>query len=87
MINRSVQIVILALLVAFPVSAQESSERSAGKRYLASDDVIKALIKARLPIEGSVVYTEETDPNKLMGRPGQSSCRQIWMRFTTATTE
>jgi hypothetical protein len=37
---------------------------------LAADDVVLALAAAGLPVELTVVYTEATDPNDLLGRPG-----------------
>jgi hypothetical protein len=37
---------------------------------LAADDVVAGLAEAGLPVELTVVYTEASDPNDLLGRPG-----------------
>ena len=48
------------------------------KQQLTADDVLGAFKEAKLPIEDDVVFTDETDPNKLLGRPHQYIGKASW---------
>ena len=52
---------------------------------LSAKDIMEALIAAGFPLYGYVDYTEETDVNKLLGRPNQytSKCNAYERRITT----
>lgn len=60
------------------LQADVTDSIESAKRELTAERVINALIESGLPIAGSVVYTEETDPNKLLGRPGQYKGKVSW---------
>jgi hypothetical protein len=45
---------------------------------LTAEDVLNALKAAKLPIEKEIVYMEENDPNKLLGRPNQYVGKANW---------
>lgn len=43
-----------------------------------SQSITAALEKSGLPITGVQAFTAETDPNKLLGRPGQYTVKVSW---------
>lgn len=45
--------------------------QEAPSKPLTASQVTSDLQKAKLPVTGVIVYTESSDPNKLMGRPNQ----------------
>jgi hypothetical protein len=45
---------------------------------LTAEAVLAALKAAGLPVEREIVYTTETDPNKLLGRPNQYTGKASW---------
>lgn len=47
-------------------------------QQLKTEEVMNAFNKANLPIEKEVLFTEEDDPNKLLGRPNQYSGKASW---------
>lgn len=51
-------------------SSSISSQATSGTQ-LSAKDVIDKLKSAGLPIDNIIVYTEDTDANKLLGRPNQ----------------
>ena len=60
-----------------------------GETKLTTDDVIKAFQKAGLPIGRIEVYSEETDPEHLLGRPGHYIGKCAWedTRYRAKTPE
>lgn len=49
--------------------------------------VLAGLISAGLPAKSSVVFTEESDPNALMGRPGQYTSKLAFIDTTLDPAE
>lgn len=45
---------------------------------LTAETVLDAVKAAKLPVEKETVYTAESDPNKLMGRPNQYTGKASW---------
>ncbi|MEO8287251.1 MAG: hypothetical protein ABI670_12575 [Chloroflexota bacterium] len=59
--------------------APPPTETSVGQPTSLSDSALIELLKlAGLPIGETVVYTAETDPNKLLGRPNQYIAKASW---------
>lgn len=64
-----------------PQSSPESTAsqaRPVADLALTAEGVLSALKAANLPIENDVLYTAETDPNKLLGRPNQYVGKASW---------
>lgn len=77
-----IQICILASVVAYGcqsrapklvANANALAPRPTPKQNLTAADVLNAFKEAKLPIEDDIIFTGETDPNKLLGRPHQST--------------
>lgn len=66
---KAVMILILLFAQAF---AQSNSE------VLSAKGIFESLKKKGLPIVKECFYTEETDPNRLLGRPGQYTGKVNW---------
>ena len=62
--------VLIAVLVLLTLSACSSDDNTSIKRLTAEDVVLK-LKESNSNVGRYVVYTDETDLNKLLGRPGQ----------------
>jgi hypothetical protein len=45
---------------------------------LSAEEVVEGLRAAGLPIEDVTVYDETSDPNELLGRPGQYTGKAAW---------
>ena len=45
---------------------------------LRAEDIVQAFKAAGLPISGDIVYSEESDPNNLLGRPNQYTGKASW---------
>lgn len=54
-----------------PTESTASSVEEIQLTVLTAEDVAKKLKESGLPIDNIIVYTEETDTNKLLGRPNQ----------------
>ncbi len=48
------------------------------KGITAAHVVAQSLGASGLPIESMVIYTTDTDPNHLLGRPGQYTAKYSW---------
>lgn len=51
---------------------------ASGSARISGDQLAAALKSSGLPIRDAVVYTAETDPNKLLGRPSQYTVKINW---------
>lgn len=52
-------------------SQSASSSEAPKAKDLDAEGVVEHLLSSGLPIENIIVYTSESDPNELLGRPGQ----------------
>ena len=81
---RILVIVLLLVLLSGCQSKATKSTSPAGlptptpNQLLTANDVLKAFKDANLPIKDDVVFSDETDPNKLLGRPHQYTGKASW---------
>lgn len=66
--KKSISIFILFLSLVFLCSCSSSTTNN---KAIAAMDYVNALKEAGFPIVNTIEYTEETDENELLGRPGQ----------------
>lgn len=66
------KILVLILVSVFLVLSGCSSTND---KELTAEEIVTKLKESGLPIENVIVYTEETDPNALLGRPNQYSSK------------
>lgn len=89
--TKSLKIYLLVLLAITLIGCQSASDvesnatqevkntpKTSEIQQLKAEEVMNAFKKANLPIEKEVVFTEEDDPNKLLGRPNQYSGKVSW---------
>lgn len=69
---------VAALLVATVLLIGCSSAPSAQSKTLTAQGVVDAFKAAGLPIGEVTVYTAESDPNHLLGRPNQYTAKVSW---------
>jgi hypothetical protein len=69
---------ILIVIFCEGCSWAQSPSSKARTESLKIEDILKAFKTAGLPIEKEVIYTEENDTNKLLGRPGQYIAKASW---------
>lgn len=62
-------LIVVLVLCIFMVMLSACGE--AAVKSLTAEDVVKFFTDAKLPVGTAIVYTEETDPNKFLGRPNQ----------------
>lgn len=60
-----------AVSSAVASAASQVPSSAATDQPMSAEELAKALKSAGLPIENIIVYTEDNDPNKLLGRPNQ----------------
>lgn len=61
-------LLVSGLLVVSGCSSTNDTE-------LTAEEIVEQLKESGLPIENEIIYTEETDPNDLLGRPNQYSSK------------
>lgn len=49
-----------------------------GSRRLSVDQIVQSLTSSELPISAATPLTTTTDPNRLLGQPGQYSGKVVW---------
>jgi hypothetical protein len=76
---RLAPVVLLVLSIACTAPSGAAPPPSATQPASTPEAVIAHLKAAGLPITGEVVYTAETDTNKLLGRPGQYTAKANWL--------
>lgn len=82
-VTRLVEVEVVVTATPLPEpTATETPEVS----EITAEQVLNALIDAGLPIGDSIVFTAETDPNELLGRPGQYT-GMVNFRDTRLSTE
>lgn len=67
--------------VETPTTSHSPTTTTTGPRsqqLLGTSDVVGALEEAEIPIVESVTFTSSTDPNELLGRPGQYVGKAAW---------
>jgi hypothetical protein len=69
---------ILIVIFCEGCSSAQPPSSKATTGSLKIEDVLKAFKTAGLPIEKEIIYTQENDPNKLLGRPGQYIAKASW---------
>jgi hypothetical protein len=69
---------ILIVIFCEGCSWAQSPSSKARTESLKIEDILKAFKAAGLPIEKEIIYTEENDTNKLLGRPGQYIAKAKW---------
>lgn len=68
---RRAAIAVAALAAILVLAACGGGDDDGGSNPTSAEDVVLELRAAGLPIGEYVVYDEQTDPNDLLGRPGQ----------------
>ncbi len=63
---------LAAAALALSLTACGSNER------LTAEQVVSGLSDAGLPVQSTVVFTAETDPNGMLGRPGGYDSKAAW---------
>jgi hypothetical protein len=83
--KRATPIIMLALLallacknVSDPPANGNKEQPSTHTAMTSANDVIEAFKKAGLPIGAILVFTDETDPNKLLNRPNSYIEKADW---------
>jgi hypothetical protein len=56
----------------------QTATTPASSQPIKAEDILDALKAAKVPIEKEIVYTPETDPNNLLGRPNQYVGKASW---------
>lgn len=59
-------------------STGKTSDKTSAAKSISVNDVLQAFRAADLPLDEVVIYTEETDPNALLGRPHQYTQKASW---------
>ncbi len=75
---------LIATSTPAPVATETSSVSAANVMI---QTIIATLKAANLPIAETVIYTAETDPNKLLGRPNQYVAKANWHDSRLPTPE
>lgn len=70
-----------AALALVGCSDDNGSEQRSGSEpeALSAESFVDLLAAEGLPVQGHVVFSEETDPNELLGRPGQYIGKVAWI--------
>src|SRR4051812_12404308 len=71
-------ILLLGLLAACDSGGAGNSPATALASAPTTESVLAAFKAANIPIGATVVYSESTDPNKLLGRPNQYVAKVAW---------
>lgn len=74
---------------ALDTSQKEMATVAKPNPTLTAEEIIKSLKAAKLPIEKEIVFTAESDPNKLLGRPNQYIGKASWndKRYKSLTSD
>jgi hypothetical protein len=72
-VSTIIGLVLIGLLVGYASNTNiyDTSTQPKVDKGITASDVVKALKKNDLPIGDQLVYTAESDPDKLMGQTGQ----------------
>lgn len=71
-------IISCCLFISFLVGCNSASQVKKSNTILKAENVILVFKNSGVPIENIKIYTVETDPNKLLGRPGQYMEKINW---------
>jgi hypothetical protein len=63
---------------AIPPQPTDTTAPPPAEMSLSDEAIISALKAAGIPIGKTVIFTAETDPNKLLGRPNQYIAKATW---------
>lgn len=62
---------VLAVSIGLFSNALSESANAVDSTTLSASEIVNKLVRAGYPIKNVIIYTEETDPNTLLGRPSQ----------------
>src|SRR5665648_949177 len=67
----SIGLMVILLVCGAPTSTTPAKEATQPAKVITAEGISDSFKNGGLPMTDIVVYTEETDTNKLMGRPNQ----------------
>lgn len=70
--------ILLAVMATSTLLLTGCGESTTKKQEVKPETVLSTLKKAGIPVAKGVVYTAETDTNKLLGRPNQYIAKANW---------